>query len=74
MTKEKCQEQSGLFQAGDYRNEVHSPYKLTWVWFSRKMVSVAQKLSVTEERCQEQICLFQQGKYRNKDYKPINLF
>jgi hypothetical protein len=49
MIEERFQEQSCIFQTGDYRNRGFNPEKLTWVRFSMKMVSVSQKLSMTEE-------------------------
>jgi hypothetical protein len=67
------QDQSCLFQRGDYKNKDRNPEKLSWVRFPVKMVSVARKLSMIKERRQDQSSLFRRGDYRNKGYSPEKL-
>jgi hypothetical protein len=45
MVEERLQEQSCLFQTGDYICMAHDTDKLTWVCFTRKMVSVDRIMS-----------------------------
>jgi hypothetical protein len=45
---------------------------VSWYWVQVRVVSVAQKLSMTEEWHKEQNCLLQQGDCRNSGSKPEN--
>jgi hypothetical protein len=68
--KERRQDQSCLFQRGDYSDKGLNPDMLFWVRFPVKVVSAAQKLGTIAEQRQDQSCLFQRGDYRNKGHVP----
>jgi galactose-1-phosphate uridylyltransferase len=51
--EERRQDQSCLFQRGDFRNKGHNPEKLSRVRVLTRMVSVARNLSTIEEQRQE---------------------